>query len=371
MSAGIRYVVWPIVILAAIAVGYYLNTAPTSVAAAPAASEPGRYVFLAGGADPYWELCVAGAKEAASRSGAEVEVRMPTGEGEEGLREQLGWLRDVASAGGVDGVAIGPIDPDRQTTPINTLAEKATVVTVDSDAPGSRRMFYVGSSNYEAGEIAAQLVREALPDGGQVAVLIASLAKTNAAERSQGLEEALAAPAKDDSARVAASPRGEEDAAGGEAGEAGEQPEYEIVATYMDRGDYELCRENVRKAVEQNPGLDAIVCTFGYHGPIALETLAGIDGGDAVQVIAFDEDPRVLDAIRSGRAHATIAQDPFMFGYEAIRMLEEVRSGRYLALPVSGRVDVGVHCIPVRADNLDDFKKRLEDRLGQARSDST
>jgi len=335
MAKGLRYPIWIAVVAAAVAAGYYLNTTNNGLAAATPPTTPAKYVFVAGGADPYWELCVAGAREAAEGLGAEVDVLLPTGEGEEGLREQVGWLAELAGKE-IDGVAVGPIDPDRQTTLINSLADKTTVVTVDSDVPGSRRMFYVGSSNYEAGGIAAELVQEALPGGGKVAVLLATKAKTNAAERYEGFEEALA----------------ESDA------------DYTIVDTGLDQGDYDKCREIVRAAVEEHPDLGAIVCTFGYHGPIALETLGKIEGGDGVRLIAFDEDPRVLEAIRDGRVYATIVQDPFLFGSKAIEMLHDVRSGKYLALPIAGRVDVGVHCSAIDGDNLDDFQDRLAKRLG-------
>lgn len=344
MDSKVRYIVWLAVVAASVGVGYYLNTADERVALPPTPTTPGKYVFVAGGSDAYWELCVAGAMEAAKKLDAELEVRTPTGEGEAGLKEQLEWLGGELAVGS-DGVAVGPIDPIRQTTLINSLAERTTVVTVDSDCPGSRRMFYVGSSNYEAGGIAAQMVRDAMPGGGKVAVLLATLTKTNAAERKQGFEEALLESESDDDSAGAA--------------------DYTIVPTEMDLGSLKRCADIVKKTIEDHPDLGAFVCTFGYHGPIALETLGAIEGGDAVKVIAFDEDKRVLEGIRSGRVHATIAQDPFMFGYEAIRMLDEVRSGQYLALPVAGRVDVGVHCIPVNQANLDDFQVRLAQRLGE------
>ncbi len=338
MKSPFRYAVWAAVIAASVAVGAYLRSVPQDPAVATTPTTPGMYLFVAGGSDPYWELCVAGAKAAAERLDATVEVRLPAGEGEAGLKEQMAWLGEV-DASQIDGVAIGPIDPERETTLINSLAEKTTVVTVDSDVPNSRRMFYVGSSNYEAGEIAFDMVREALPEGGKVAILLASLAKTNAAERKQGFEEAIVERTTES------------------------DPVYEVVATYMDQGDQTLAKENVRKALGEHPDLGAVVCTFGYHGPMALEALAELEGGDKVHVIAFDEDSRVLEGVESGRVHATIAQDPFMFGFEALRMLHDVRSGQYLSLPMAGRVDVGVHCIPVSKENLNEFKNRLADRL--------
>lgn len=338
MASPLRLAVWLAVVAASVAVGFYLNAAKTGGVTPAPPTTPANYVFIAGGSDPYWELCVAGAEAEAERLGAHVTIKVPAGEGEAGLKEQAGWLSEV-DAEKIDGVAIGPIDPVRETTLLNTLAEKTTVVTVDSDAPASRRMFYVGSSNFEAGEIAAQLTREALPDGGQAIVLLASYAKTNAAERHEGFAEGLAS-------------------------EENEDAKVELVETYLDQGDPEQCRENLRVAMANHPDLGAIVCTFGYHGPIALEELGKLGGDREIKLIAFDEDRRVLDGIRDERVYATIVQDPYMFGAEAIRMLSEVRSGRYLALPVAQRVDVGVHCMPVDKANLADFEARLNQRLG-------
>ena len=45
--------------------------------------------------------------------------------------------------------------------------------------------------------IAANMVKAAVPEGGEVAVLMASEAKTNAAERKQGLQETLSRSADD------------------------------------------------------------------------------------------------------------------------------------------------------------------------------
>lgn len=344
MASPVRFVVWLGVIAAAVAAGFYLKNAPTDPGVVTPPKQPGSYVFLAGGSDPYWELCVAGAKAAAAELDADLDVRIPKGEGEDGLREQLDWLGSI-EFDGCDGVAIGPIDPVRETTLINSLAEKLTVVTVDSDAPQSRRMFYVGSSNYEAGMFAARMVKQALPDGGKVAVLLASLAKTNAAERKEGFEDELVGRDGDEVDQEGAA-------------------KYEVVDFYMDGGDYEKVKQNVRKACEDNPDLGVIVGTFGYHGPLALEALEEVEGGADIPLVAFDEDERTLAGVADGRIHATIVQDPFMFGSEAVRMLEQVRSGRFLSLPVAGRVDIGIHCIPVSKDNLGAFRTKLAERLG-------
>lgn len=347
MNSAIRPVVWLVVILAAVGVGWYLSQVPADVAEA-APSTPGKYLFLAGGSDPYWDLCIAGAEAAAKEAGAKLEILKPAGEGEEGLKEQIDWLTAIETEK-FDGLAIGPIDPERQTSLINSAAEKFPVVTVDSDVPQSRRMFYIGSSNLGAGILAARELQEALPEGGQVVVLMASEAKTNAAERKQGIEDELGETAKADN--------GEE---GGEG-----QPSIEIVDFYLDRGDFDVCRQNVIDASTKHTELAGIVCTFGYHAPIVLDALKDVPRASEIKVIGFDEDERTLKAVEDGRVYATIVQDPFLFGVEAVSMLEKVRQGKFLSLPVSNGA-VGVHCKAIDKDNIGEFREKLSTRLKSA-----
>jgi ribose transport system substrate-binding protein len=303
---------------------------------APPPVSPGHYLFIAGGADPYWQLCIAGARSAADEFGATLDVLTPADEGEAGLRTQLDWLTAVDDS--IDGVAIGPIEPSRSVTLINNVAQSRPVITVDSDVPNSRRLCYIGSSNFEAGTMAANLVKQAVPTGGKVVVLLASRSKTNAAERLEGFEDELAT--SDESTTAV----------------------YEIVDIYLDGGDMQVCAENLRKALDEHQDLSAIFGTFGYHGPLAIEAIAEAGRSQQVQLVCFDEDPRVLDGIATGSVYATIAQDPLMFGRETILMLERLRSGRYASLPVGRRVDVGVHCEVVTRDNLADFRAKLAER---------
>jgi ribose transport system substrate-binding protein len=326
-----------------VAVGWYVQHAPTDQGA-PQSTTPGNYLFLAGGPDPYWDLCIAGAQAAAAEAGAKLSVLKPVDEGEEGLKQHLERLISVQGEE-LNGLLIGPIDPARQTTLINAAAEKFPVVTVDSDAPESRRMFHIGSSNLEAGMIAADMVKAALPEGGKVAVLMASEAKSNAVERKQGLQANLSQSSGD-----------------GDDGAKTNQAEYEIVGFYLDHGDFDACRENVIKACNEHDDLAAIVGTFGYHGPIILESLVEAERSDAVKVIAFDEDQRTLAGIDQERIYATIVQDPFMFGAEGVQMLEKVRNGHFLSLPVANGA-VGVHCKAITKDNIDKFREQLRQRL--------
>lgn len=342
--SGTRGLVWLLVAIAAIGVVVYVTQAPRGDLLGQRHTGGSRLLFIAGGPDPYWELCVAGAKAAAAERGAELQVKMPDDEGARGLSQQMEWLTSLAEAK-LDGVALGPINPDNQITPINNAAEKIPIVTVDSDVPGSRRLCHIGSSNYEAGGFAAQLVREALPEGGEVVVLLASLSKTNAAQRKKGFEDALKADSGTD----------EDDQL--------ELAPITLAEVYLDHGEFESCKQNVKRALQEHPELKAIVGTFGYHAPLTLEILKESGRTGEIALVAFDEDERTLAGVADGTVCGTIVQDPFLFGYESVRMLDEVASGTYLSLPVAGQVNVGVHCKIIRKENLEEFRTHLRKRM--------
>ena len=103
--------------------------------------------------------------------------------------------------------------------------------------------------------------------------------------------------------------------------------------------------------------------TFGYHAPLVLEVLEELGRTGEIALVAFDEDERTLAGVANGTVCGTIVQDPFMFGYESIQMLNEVASGTYLSLPVAGQVNVGVHCKIIRKENLDEFRSQLSKRM--------
>src|SRR5204862_8210543 len=70
-----------------------------------------------------------------------------------------------------------------QTPMIDQAARKTNLITHDSDAPESNRLMYIGMDNYIAGRMCGQLVKEAMPNGGKVAIFVGRLEQDNAVKR--------------------------------------------------------------------------------------------------------------------------------------------------------------------------------------------
>lgn len=147
--------------------------------------------FLTNTVDPFWYLAEAGVRRAEPVFNATCEVYHPP----QGTVEEQQRFIEKIQTNEVEGLAISPIDPKNQSKMINDLAEKMVIICHDSDAPNSKRLLYVGTGNYLAGRAAGKLVKEAIPDGGEIMIFVGKMEVLNAQERSQGvIDELLGKP---------------------------------------------------------------------------------------------------------------------------------------------------------------------------------
>jgi ribose transport system substrate-binding protein len=305
----------------------------------PAVESPARIVFISGGSGPYWQAAVNGAKSAAEKLNVALKVETP--KKTENLDSQMALLRDIDPAK-VDGVALSPLDPDRQTHYLNEIAGKVKLVTYDSDAPLSERHNHIGTSNFSAGRACARLVSEALPEGGKVVVILANSTKANMAERRGGFAERIAQLSDN-------------------LGD-GNTAKYTVVGYFEDGGDDERCAQIVREEVEKEPELGCILALNARHGPILIKELEELGKLDQIKLVTFDATDDTLKGIEEGHIFATLAQDPYSQGYQAIEMLAKLCRGDETAIPIVGRGSVYLGAEAIKQDNLAAYRKRLEAR---------
>lgn len=300
--------------------------------------------FVVNGPAPFWTIAEAGVREAAAKYNVHASVLTPTG----GIVEQKRLVED-AVAKGVAGIAISPIDPKNQIDLINQAASKTPLITFDSDAPGAKRLAYIGMDNYLAGRLCGQLIKEALPHGGRIMLFVAELEPDNARKRRQGIiDELLGRPP--DSQRF--------DAASAVLKGNG----YEVLGTLTDQFDQAKAKANAEDALTRFPKLSGMVGLYSYNTPMCLEALRQAHKLGKVKVVGFDEVAATLDAIASGNCHATVVQNPYMYGHESIRILAALARGDRSVLPPNGFMDIPVRAI--RKDNVEEFRAELKRRLG-------
>lgn len=240
------------------------------------------YSLSPGGNTPFWHITAAGAKAAAELYDVDLTLELPQG----GYEEQT-KLPSAVSEAQYDGVAVSPRAPDKQNKLLSKLADKVHLITFDSDAPDSNRLCYIGTDNYSAGRLAAQLIKQAVPDDGKVALMIANTNKDNAVLRVKGFRE-----------EINRYTFNEEVGAGAEQ----DRVKYEVLNALEDGIDKARARENARQTLNEHPDLTAFVSMFSYHGPVLLDVLEESSHQVKPQLIVFDEEDVVLKGWRRERS---------------------------------------------------------------------
>ena len=288
-----------------------------------------KLAFITNNAADFWTIARRGT-EKADAGLPDVEVEFRLGDGTAAAQKRI--LDDLL-AKGVDGIAISPVDPANQTAMLNDAAKQAIVFTHDSDAPDSKRECYVGTDNVAAGRQAGDLIKEALPQGGRIAIFVGKLDARNAQERLQGIKESIAG------STIA------------------------IIDVRTDDTDQVRAKANVSEMLVSHPDVGALVGLWSYNGPAILNAVRDAGRIGQVKIIAFDEDDETLSGVKSGAIVGTVVQQPYEFGFQSVTLLEKALKGDRSGIPPGRQVFVPTRLI--RQDNVDEFRTSLAQLRGR------
>jgi len=317
-------------------------------------SEPGttnsdeqkpRVAYVTNGIADFWSIADAGAKKGAEEFGADVQVLMPAN----GIGDQKQQIEDLISQG-IDGLAVSPIDPVNQTELLNEVAENTILITHDSDAPESNRQVYIGMDNYLAGRMCGELVEEALPEGGEVMILVGRMEQDNARRRRQGvIDQLMGRPVNADNFDAP--------------GEVIRNDKYVILDTLTDQFDRAKAKANAEDTLSRYPDVACMVGLFTYNPPLCLEALQQAGKLGQVKVVAFDEAEETLQGITDGSVYGTVVQNPFEYGRQSVRVLVELIEGNNEIIPENLFIDIPAR--QIRQDNVATYWSELNEQLGR------
>lgn len=212
--------------------------------------------YITNGIDPFWTIAAAGAKKAAKDLDMNVLLRFPP----KGAADQKSMIEALMVKDEVSGLAVSPIDPKNQADLLNNIGAKKNYITHDADAPETNRKLYIGMNNYDAGRMAGELVKEAMPEGGKVMIFVGRLGQLNAEQRRQGLIDELLDRSKDPTRRD-------------EPGQEIKGEKYTIVGTLTDNFDKAKAKQNAQDAISKHPDLGCMVGLFAYNPPLCLQAI--------------------------------------------------------------------------------------------------
>ncbi|WP_278470121.1 sugar-binding protein [Gimesia maris] len=309
-----------------------------------AGSQKNDVAYVTNGIASFWVIAEKGAEQAGEDLGVNVEVRMPP----QGVTDQKRMVQELL-AQGIDGIAISPIDPANQNDLLQEIADNSILITQDSDAPDSPRECYIGMDNYKAGRMCGELVKEALPEGGEIMLFVGRLGQVNARLRRQGVIDEVMGRS-DDNTRY------------DEPGQVIKNEKYTILDTRTDDFDFPQGKANAQDAIAKYPNLKCMVGLFAYNPPLCLEAVRDAGKLDEIKIVSFDEEPASLQGIIDGTVVGTVVQNPYQYGYESVRVLNALANGDKSVIPENKIIHIPAR--KITKENVKEFWDELKKLTG-------
>jgi ribose transport system substrate-binding protein len=286
-SLPIRKVLGPLTVLIA--------TLPMLISCGKAPHEEEHYFLVANNNKlPYWQEANAGFSDAVRQLGFGVKAEL-VGPDSFSPNDELDAF-NKAIAAHPTGILVSPADAKSFKDPIDdAIKQGIPVICIDSDAPDSARLMFIGTDNYRAGFSSGTRMAQALHGEGSV-VVITVPGQLNVNERMRGVRDAF-----------------------------GHYPNIHIVDPVIDdQGDPRKANDQISDLIGKKAKMDGVLCLEASGGPGAAEALHRVSLDGKVPVVAMDKDAETLDFISQGTVLASIAQKPYTMAFYGLRFLDDL-----------------------------------------------
>jgi ribose transport system substrate-binding protein len=296
-----------------------------------------RYVLIAANINlPYWQEADAGLRDVAKEMGLGVKAEMDGPTTYDPKAEVDAFEKAVSSHPA--GILVSVANPEIFQAPIAAaIASGIPVICLDSDAPDSKRVMFIGTDNFRAGQESAKRIADILKGHGDI-LLVTIPGQLNLEERVRGANEALK-----------------------------KYPGIKIVQTIDDKGNSNNAFDAVNAVLSaKKQKVDGILCLEASGGAGAASALHRVDMTGKIAIVSFDKDPETLDWVDRGGINATVVQKPYVMAYYGVKFLDDLHHNAVHefkdwrnapASPLPAWVDTGTAIVD--KTNLAAFKEAL------------
>lgn len=264
--------------------------------------------------DPFWQDYSKGVQQAAKDFNVAVEINGPEFIN---INEQLRYL-DIAIASRADGIATSVLGEQEFTPLINKASSGGIpVVTVGSDAKGSQRVSFIGSSSYKLGIEAGKLVINSTGGQADVAIILSNYY----AITENVLQNVMV---------------------GGFIDSVKDYKGIDVKTVQTASTGHFSAEEIARNILKDYPTVDMIICTNPNDTLGVAQVLIDFYKVGKVKMIGYSDNENILNYVKSQVIYGTVVEDPYKIGYESIRLLVEAKdNGR----PSTSYSDTGIKTI--------------------------
>jgi ribose transport system substrate-binding protein len=285
---------------------------------------------------PYWQEAEAGLRDVAKEMGLGVKAEMDGPTTYDPKAEVDAFQKAVSSHPA--GILVSVANPELFQAPIAAaIASGIPVICLDADAPNSKRIMFIGTDNFRAGQESAKRIADILKGHGDI-LLVTIPGQLNLDERVRGANEALK-----------------------------KYPGIKVVQTIDDKGNSNNAFDAVNAVLSaKKQKVDGILCLEASGGAGAASALHRVDMTGKIAIVSFDKDPETLDWIDRGGINATVVQKPYVMAYYGVKFLDDLHHNAVHefkdwhnapASPLPAWVDTGTAIVD--KTNLAAFKEAL------------
>lgn len=268
---------------------------------------------------PFFDPITIGAQDKLKELGVDAEV-VCEGAMNGDVSQQVQIMEDLITRK-VSGIAIGACDSDALTPYINKAVEAGIpVVSFDTDAPDSKRMGYIGTDNFKAGQAMGETLGEALNGKGNVICETGVVSQAGLIQRIEGVQSVL-----DE-----------------------KYPDIKIVQQQASGGDVSKALSDIENMITAAPDFDALIImdAAGENGVTAFKS-RGWTKEDKI-LITFDDLDPVIKGVKDGQIYATVTQGQYNWGVNIAEKLYDLVQGK----EIPANTDTGY--VLINADNVNE-----------------
>jgi ribose transport system substrate-binding protein len=260
------------------------------------------YLIATNTAVPYWKSGAAGFAAAGAEYAVTVDTRGPAGLNPQAEVDEFKAMVARKPAG----ILVSVANSKLMTPEIDAaIAAGIPVITIDSDAPESKRLYFIGTNNREAGRLGGHRASAQLNGKGNV-VFFTNPGQPNLEERLKGYQDVFAG-----------------------------FPGIKVVDVFDIKADpgTALDQAAVYLAKTGPARIDAFICLDSRSGSNVAEAFKRRSITDRL-LIAMDVDTDTLQLVGDGTIDSTISQKPYTMAFLGLKALDDIH--HYPVKPLGG-----------------------------------
>ena len=189
------------------------------------------------------------------------------------------------------GIIVVGFEPSLNAIVDKSVAAGVSVVTVDADLPGSKRIAFVGTGNFQAGYEGGKKLSQLIGGKGKVA-LMTKPGQSNLEERIAGYKKAFS-----------------------------EAQGIELVQIADTQSDPGVAAQAAASLLQKFPDLAGIGCVEAAGGSGAATAVKEAGKKGTVKIVSMDRGNEVLQGIKDGVISATVVQQTALMPFYALQIL--------------------------------------------------